>query len=131
MNSPRPTAWAQMTLTSINAHIRIGRAAVLPGDLVLAKTDEVIFIPAMLAEPTIVSAEFTNLEEVFNFELNRQGKNGAEFEGGWTPAKYDALAKWIDEPPDKLKISRTQFNTILERKKQPRRPRPADGAPTP
>jgi regulator of RNase E activity RraA len=126
-----PSAWAQMTLTSINAPIRIGRATVLPGDLVLAKTDGVIFIPAILAEQAIVSAEFTNLEDAFNFELNRQGKNGAEFEGGWTPAKYDALAKWIDEHPDKLKMSRAQFNTILERKKQPRRPPPADGAPTP
>jgi 4-hydroxy-4-methyl-2-oxoglutarate aldolase len=115
-----PSAWAQMTLTSINAPIRIGRATVLPGDLVLAKTDGVIFIPAILAEQAIASAEFTNLEDAFNFELNRQGKNGAEFEGGWTPAKYDALAKWIDEHPDKLKMSRAQFNSILERKKQPR-----------
>jgi 4-hydroxy-4-methyl-2-oxoglutarate aldolase len=115
-----PSAWAQMTLTSINAPIRIGRATVLPGDLVLAKTDGVIFIPAILAEQAIASAEFTNLEDAFNFELNRQGKNGAEFEGGWTPAKYDALAKWIDEHPDKLKMSRAQFNSILEKKKQPR-----------
>jgi regulator of RNase E activity RraA len=115
-----PSAWAQMTLTSINAPIRIGRATVLPGDLVLAKTDGVIFIPAILAEQAIVSAEFTNLEDAFNFELNRQGKNGAEFEGGWAPAKYDALAKWIDQHPDKLKMSRAQFNSILERKKQPR-----------
>jgi regulator of RNase E activity RraA len=94
-----------MTLTSINAPIRIGRATVLPGDLVLAKTDGVIFIPAILAEQAIVSAEFTNL---------------AEFEGGWTPAKYDALARWIDEHPDKLKMSRAQFNSLLEKKKQPR-----------
>jgi len=115
-----PSAWAQMTLTSINAPIRIGRATVLPGDLVLAKTDGVIFIPAILAEPAIVSAEFTNLEDAFNFELNRLGKNGPEFEGGWTPAKYDALAKWIDEHPDKLKMSRAEFNSILEKKKQPR-----------
>jgi hypothetical protein len=112
-----PSAWAQMTLTSINAPIRIGRATVLPGDLVLAKTDGVIFIPAILAEQAIISAEFTNLEDAFNFELNRLGKNGAEFEGGWTPAKYDALARWIDQHPEKLKMSRAQFNSILEKKK--------------
>lgn len=116
-----PSAWAQMTLTSINAPIRIGRAVVLPGDLVLAKTDGVIFIPAILAETAISSAEFTNLEDAFNFELNRAGKNGAEFEGGWTPQKYDALAKWIDAHPEKLKMSRAQFNSILEQKKQRRR----------
>ena len=81
---------------------------------------EAAVLQAILAEQAIDSAEFTKLEDAFNFELNRLGKNGAEFEGGWTPAKYDALAKWIDEHPDKLKMSRAQFNSILERKKQPR-----------
>ena len=119
-----PSAWANMTLTAINSPIRIGRAVVLPGDLVLAKTDGVIFIPAILAEQAISSAEFTNLEDAFNFELNSTGKNGAEFEGGWTPKKYDAMAKWIDAHPEKLKMPRTEFNQILEKRKQPRRPRP-------
>src|ERR1700758_1989651 len=45
-----PSAWADMALTAINAPIRIGRAVVLPGALVLAKTDGVLFIPAILAE---------------------------------------------------------------------------------
>jgi 4-hydroxy-4-methyl-2-oxoglutarate aldolase len=117
-----PSAWANMTLTAINAPIRIGRAVVLPGDLVLAKTDGVIFIPAILAEQAIASAEFTNLEDAFNFELNSSGKNGAEFEGGWTPKKYDALAKWIDEHPEKLKMPRSEFNEILGKRKQPHKP---------
>jgi 4-hydroxy-4-methyl-2-oxoglutarate aldolase len=112
-----PSAWEDMTLTAINAPVRIGRAIVLPGDLVLAKTDGVIFIPAILAEDAISSAEFTNLEDAFNFELNRSGKNGGEFEGGWTPQKYDALARWIDAHPEKLKMSRAEFNAILEKKK--------------
>ena len=112
-----PSAWADMTLTSINAPVRIGRAIVLPGDLVLAKTDGVIFIPAILAEAAVSSAEFTNLEDAFNFELNRSGTNGGEFEGGWTPAKYDALAKWIDAHPEKLKMPRAEFNALLEKKR--------------
>jgi 4-hydroxy-4-methyl-2-oxoglutarate aldolase len=114
-----PSAWEDMTLTAINSPVRIGRAIVLPGDLVLAKTDGVIFIPAVLAEAAISSAEFTNLEDAFNFELNRSGKNGAEFEGGWTPEKYDALAKWIDAHPEKLKMPRSEFDALLlEKKKQ-------------
>ena len=112
-----PSAWADMTLTAINAPVRIGRAIVLPGDLVLAKTDGVIFIPAVLAEAAVSSAEFTNLEDAFNFELNRSGKNGGEFEGGWTPDKYDALARWVDDHPEKLKMPRAEFNALLERKK--------------
>lgn len=108
-----PSAWADMQLTAINAPIRIGRAIVLPGDLVLAKTDGVLFIPAILAEEAISSAEFTNLKDAFNFELNQQGKNGAEFEGGWTSKKYDAFAKWIDAHPEKLKMPRAEFNALL------------------
>ena len=112
-----PSAWADMALTAINAPVRIGRAVVLPGDLVLAKTDGVIFIPAILAEDAISSAEFTSLQDEFNFELNRSGKNGGEFEGGWTPQKYDALGKWIDAHPEKLKMPRAEFDSILEKRK--------------
>lgn len=112
-----PSAWADMTLTAINAPVRIGRAVVLPGDMVLAKRDGVIFIPAILAEAAISSAEFTNLQDAFNFELNRAGQNGGQFEGGWTPAKYDAFAKWVDEHPDRLKMPRSEFELLLQRKR--------------
>jgi regulator of RNase E activity RraA len=108
-----PSAWADMELTAINAPIRIGRAVVLPGDLVLAKAEGVLFIPAILAEDAISAAEFTGLKDAYNFELNRQGKNGAEFEGGWTAEKYDGLAKWIDAHPDQLKMPRGEFDTLL------------------
>jgi 4-hydroxy-4-methyl-2-oxoglutarate aldolase len=108
-----PSAWAQMQLTGINVPIRIGRAVVLPGDLVLAKRDGVIFIPAALAAAAISRAEFTNLQDAFNFELNRQGKNGAEFEGGWNSAKYAAFEKWIDAHPEKLKMTRAEFDALL------------------
>lgn len=109
-----PSFWVDMTLTAINAPLRIGRAVVLPGDLVLAKREGVVFIPAILAERAVSSAEFTNLEDAFNFEQNKAGSNGAEFEGGWTPKKYAALAKWIDAHPDKLRMPRTEFDAILK-----------------
>src|SRR5579863_7809348 len=86
-----PSAWAQMQLTGINVAARIGRAVVLPGDLVVAKRDGVIFIPASLAAGAIAKAEFTNLQDAFNFELNKQGTNGAEFEGGWNATKFAAF----------------------------------------
>ena len=50
-----PRHGQRMELTAINAPIRIGRAVVLPGDLVLAKTEGVLFIPAILAEDAISS----------------------------------------------------------------------------
>ena len=108
-----PSAWKNMTLTSLNAPIRIGRATVLPGDLVLAKKEGVIFIPAILADDAIAHAEFINLEDAFNFDLNKSGKNGGAFEGGWTAKKYDALVAWINANPGKLKMTRAQFDAIL------------------
>ena len=114
-----PSAWAQMELTSINAPIRIGRAVVLPGDLVLAKTDGVLFIPAILAEAAISSAEFTNLKDAFNFELNQKGSNGAMFEGGWNAAKYEAFGKWVNAHPDMLKMPHSEFDAMLTQATQP------------
>jgi 4-hydroxy-4-methyl-2-oxoglutarate aldolase len=115
-----PSAWKDMTLTAINAPVRIGRATVLPGDLVIAKQDGIIFIPAYLASAAVASAEFTNLEDAFNFELNSSGKNGAEFEGGWTPAKYQAFAQWIDKHPEKLKMTKQEFDAELSRRRDHR-----------
>jgi len=117
-----PSAWAQMQLTGINVPIRIGRAVVLPGDLVLAKQDGVIFIPAVLAAQAIGKAEFTNLQDAFNFELNKQGTNGAEFEGGWTTQKFDALEKWINAHPEKLKMTKAEFTELLTQVRTPRTP---------
>src|SRR6201746_2339254 len=120
-----PSFLLQMTLPASNARIRIGRGIVLPGDLVLAKTDGVIFIPAILAEAAVSHAEFTNLMDDYNFELNRQGKNGAEFEGGWTPAKYQGLAKYIDAHPEKLKMPRAEFDALIAQHSKPRQRRHA------
>ena len=122
-----PSAWAQMQLMGINVPVRIGRAVVLPGDLVLAKRDGVIFVPATLAAAAIGKAEFTNLQDAFNFELNSQGKNGASFEGGWTAEKYAALAKWVEAHPEKLKMTRAEFAALLVQASKPREAPPGGG----
>ncbi len=115
-----PSFLLQMTVTEINAPVRIGRAVVLPGDLVLAKTDGVIFIPAIMAEGAVSHAEFTNLMDAYNFELNKEGKNGAEFEGGWTPAKFQGLAKWVNAHPEMLKMPHSEFDQLLKDATKPR-----------
>src|ERR1700739_1568848 len=107
-----------MVLPSINAPIRIGRAVVLPGDLVLAKPEGGLFVLAILAEEDRSHREFTALTDDFNFELNREGKNGAEFEGGWNAKKYDAFAKWIDAHPEKLKMPRSEFDALLAKARE-------------
>jgi 4-hydroxy-4-methyl-2-oxoglutarate aldolase len=95
---------------------------------VLAKQEGVIFIPAYLAEDAVSHAEFINLEDAFNFDLNRRGANGGEFEGGWTPKKYDAFVQWINANPSKLKMSRAEFDAILDERRG-RQQGPVSGAP--
>jgi 4-hydroxy-4-methyl-2-oxoglutarate aldolase len=115
-----PSDWHEENLTGINVPIRIGRAVVLPGDLILVKREGMVVIPSTLAEACIASAEFTNLQDAFNFELNQKGANGGQFEGGWTPAKYAAFKHWIDANPSKLKMPRQEFDDMLARRTAPR-----------
>ncbi len=108
-----PSAWSQEELTCINCPIRIGRAVVLPGDLVIAKAQGVIFVPAILAREAVSSAELTSLMDDYNFVLNKEGKNGAQFEGGWNAEKFGGFKQWVETHPDKLKMSMEEFDNML------------------
>lgn len=127
-----PSAWQQEELTCINCPIRIGRASVLPGDLVIANAQGVLFVPAILAEEAVSSAELTNLMDDYNFELNKEGKNGAEFEGGWNAKKFAGFKQWVDAHPDKLKMPKDEFETLVNQRmeRMTRRARPS-GSPAP
>jgi regulator of RNase E activity RraA len=119
-----PSFLMQEELTCINCPIRIGRAAVLPGDLVIANAQGILFVPAVLAEDAISSAELTNLMDDYNFMLNQEGKNGAQFEGGWNAEKFAGFKKWVDAHPEKLKMSHDQFEKLYnERMESMTRPR--------
>ena len=61
-----PSAIKQMMISSVNAPIRIGRVSVLPGDVVLAKSTGVSFIPPHLVQKVVVAGEFTALRDEFN-----------------------------------------------------------------
>ena len=115
-----PSAIEEMTLTGINVPVRIGRAIVLPGDLVLAKNEGVLFIPATLAEEAVSRAEFTSLMDAYNFTLNQKGKNGGQFEGGWDAAKFAGLKAWVEAHPEKLKMPKSEFDKLIAEREHPR-----------
>ena len=119
-----PSAIRNMEMTGINVPIRIGRATVLPGDLILAKEDGVLVIPAALAEDAISTAEFTGLTDDYNFQLNLANKNGGSVEGAWDEKKFAGFKQYIDQHSDKLKMSRAEFdkmyNAALDRMRHPK-----------
>ena len=123
-----PSAIQSEDLTGINVPIRIGRAVVLPGDLVLAKKDGLLIIPAPLAEEAIATAEYTGLTDDYNFQLNLANKNGGSVEGGWDDAKYAGFKAYIDKNPKKLRMPRAEFDAMLQKQiDRMHNPRPAGG----
>lgn len=104
-----------MMLTGINKPIRIGRATVMPGDVVLAKREGVIFIPAHLAEEVITNAEFIALRDQFGHQMLREGKyTPGQIDSRWTDEIKQAFLGWLDDNPDKLPMSRAELDEFLE-----------------
>ena len=102
-----PSFIQQMMLTGINIPIRIGRATVLPGDIVLAKKTGTIFIPAPLVQDLVLNSEFTALRDDFGHQRLREGK--------YTPGQIDQ--QWTDEiKKDFLQWLNSQKNLPMSRK---------------
>jgi regulator of RNase E activity RraA len=110
-----PSYIQQMMLSGINVPIRIGRATVLPGDVVLAKKGGVVFIPAHLVEEVVLNAEFISLRDAFGHQRLKEGKyTPGEIDTQWTdPIKKDFL-KWIDDNPGKLPMSRAELDKFMK-----------------
>src|ERR687890_713457 len=53
-----PSFLEEMVLMGLNTPIRIGGVMVMPGDLVIAQGEGVLFVPAHLADQVISTAEF-------------------------------------------------------------------------
>jgi 4-hydroxy-4-methyl-2-oxoglutarate aldolase len=82
-----PSAIADVMLMGINSPVRIGRATVMPGDVVLAKKEGAIFIPAHLAQEVVETSEIVRLRDDFGHLRLREGK--------YTPGQIDR--KWTDD----------------------------------
>ena len=110
-----PSYIQQMMLTSINAPIRVGRAIVLPGDVVLAKKYGVVFIPAYLVEDLVLTSEFTALRDEFGHQRLREKKYLAgEIDSEWTEAIKKDFLNWLNNYPGKLPMSKEELDKYLK-----------------
>jgi 4-hydroxy-4-methyl-2-oxoglutarate aldolase len=113
-----PSIISQMMLTSINAPIRIGRAIVLPGDVVLAKKYGVIFIPAFLVEELVLTSEVTALRDEFGHQRLREKKYLAgQIDGRWSEEINKDFLDWLNNYTGKLPMSRKELDDYLKDKK--------------
>ncbi|MDP4680566.1 MAG: RraA family protein [Cyclobacteriaceae bacterium] len=110
-----PSYIKNMMLTGLNTPIRIGLSTVMPGDLVLAKREGVIFIPAHLAEQVITQAEFVSLKDQFgHLRLNEGKYTPGEIDTKWTETIKKDFLSWLDKNPDKLPMSRAELDKYLK-----------------
>lgn len=110
-----PSYIQQMMLTGINVPIRIGRATVLPGDVVLAKRAGTIFIPAQLVDELVINSEFIQLRDQFGHQRLREGKyTPGQIDTKWTETIKDDFLNWIKNYPGKLPMSKKELDDFLK-----------------
>lgn len=110
-----PSFIREMMLTSINAPIRIGRATVLPGDVVLAKKYGVIFIPAHLVEDLVITAEVTALRDQFGHQRLREKKYLAgQIDSEWTDEIKKDFMEWLKNYPGKLPMTQQELDNYFK-----------------
>jgi len=110
-----PSYIQQMMLTGINVPIRIGRATVLPGDVVLAKKYGVVFIPAHLVDTVVLNAEFIALRDAFGHQRLREGKyTPGQIDTQWTEEIKKDFLQWIKDNPDKVPMTKEELDKFMK-----------------
>ncbi len=109
-----PSFLKNMVLSSINRPIRVGMATVLPGDIVLARREGVIIIPAHLAEEVVVTAEVFALKDEFGHLRLREGVyTPGQIDVPWTaPIKADFF-RWLRSRPNRPPIPDAEIEKHL------------------
>ncbi|MGC4038106.1 MAG: RraA family protein [Chitinophagaceae bacterium] len=110
-----PSYIKDVMLTGINCPVRIGRATVLPGDLVLGKKEGVIFIPAYLAQKVIVTAEFVEMKDDFSHGRLREGKyTPGQIDQAWSEEIKKDFLQWIKDNPSKVPMTQKELDDFLK-----------------
>jgi 4-hydroxy-4-methyl-2-oxoglutarate aldolase len=110
-----PSYISQMMLASINAPIRVGRATVLPGDVVLAKKYGVIFIPAYLAEELVITSEVTMLRDEFGHQRLQEKKYlPGQIDSKWTEEIKNDFLNWLSNYPGKLPMTKKELDDYMK-----------------
>ena len=112
-----PSFLEEMVLMGLNTPIRLGEAIVLPGDLVIAKREGVLFVPAHLADELVSTAEFVGLKDQFGFEMVKSRRySTGEIDSQWTEQIKGDFLKWLDKHPELGSMSKENLDKILSKR---------------
>ncbi len=97
-----------------NTPISIGRAAVMPGDVVLGLREGIVFIPAHLALEVVETSEWTRLKDEFGHSRLQAGiYTAGQIDVAWTDAITQDFRSWVrarmkDLPKEQQEMIRRQ-----------------------
>lgn len=97
-----PTPIRDFVMKDFNYVTRIGKATVLPGDIVYGGGGGVLFVPSHLVAEVVDGAVKTHVKDDFGFEMIRRGKfTTAQIDKAvWTKDMLDMLTEWIKVTPE-------------------------------
>ncbi len=112
-----PSFLENVVLMGLNTPVRIGNATVMPGDLVIAQKEGVLFVPAHLADEVVRTAEFVIMKDEFGFEMIKAGKyTSGQIDNQWEDNLKEDFLKWLGKNPFKGKLTRTQLDEFMKRR---------------
>jgi regulator of RNase E activity RraA len=112
-----PSYTEEMLLMGLNTAIRIGNVMVLPGDLVIATVEGVLFVPAHLAEEVVSVSEFVTRKDKFGFEMVRSGKySTGEIDSQWRDEIKNEFLKWLEKHPELGTMTKAELDKIMSKR---------------
>ena len=104
-------------LMGLNTPIRMGNVMVMPGDLVIAKREGVLFIPAHLAEQVISTCEFVTRKDKFGFEMIKAGKYSAgQIDSQWNDQLKTDFLKWLSAHPEMGTMTKAEVDKVMSKR---------------
>jgi regulator of RNase E activity RraA len=110
-----PAGELNTTLIGINQPTRIGKATVMPGDVVLGRDGGVIFIPPHLAEKVVKTSEIVRLRDMFGHQRLREQKyTPGQIDSRWSDEIEKDFSKWLNDHINELPVPKEQIQELLK-----------------
>jgi regulator of RNase E activity RraA len=110
-----PDGELNTTLVGINRPTRIGKAFVMPGDVVLGRDGAVMFIPPHLAEKVVKTSEIVRLRDMFGHQRLREQKyTPGQIDNRWSDDIERDFSGWLNAYIDKLPVPKAQIQEYLK-----------------
>lgn len=112
-----PSFLEEMVLMGLNTPIRIGNAMVLPGDLVIAQREGVLFVPAHMAEQVVSTCEFVTRKDQFGFEMVKSGRyTTGQIDSQWPDDIKAEFLKWLGQHPELGTMTRPELDKVMSKR---------------